>query len=615
MFFDLRPSPFDEPSLARAKAYLNSKSSEEVEALAIAAAQLDVAHRAYLEGATSKAEVRKKLVQCLSLLEGFEERTFEDLVREAQEDRFQWEFASGGPLGSDHSSTDLDPIFSLYETPEEGASSSAAKAQWRWSEKLLYLFPCHVEAEAVRLAGHDRELEDEFELPEGLPVVRRSSEPEPEAPSETVRPDLSPSLRIPSSLLRPELSQTEALETADEPLRRLLEEPSLQAPPPVSDDPLDLELDELLGDTARLPFDQTSKPSLGRMGNESKGDPLSRLLEDSPEESPQLSRASEESFDIDLPPPRDPLEHLLGSIPEPVAQTEPRVLEDSTANLPETDTEPRYQEEPSGEVEAEDPVEVDSVEIESGPEVPSTASLRSADPLENLLFESPEEFLTASPEPQLSESLEEAADLPQESLEHFALGEEAPDSSEPALGAMTEVPPLAEPPEVLEEPSLIPAREEVLGVPLGAPLGEPLAAPLNGDAGDEEFLPESGPYGIEFHQAIPVFRIFDQEKAREYYCDFLGFEVEWEHQSDERSPVYIAIHREGLTIHLTEHHGDCCPGSSVFVWMTELEQFYEELLSKEYPHFEATMEATPYAWFFETIDPFGNRVRFSQPLA
>jgi hypothetical protein len=31
-------------------------------------------------------------------------------------------------------------------------------------------------------------------------------------------------------------------------------------------------------------------------------------------------------------------------------------------------------------------------------------------------------------------------------------------------------------------------------------------------------------------QAIPIFRIFDVAKAKEFYVGFLGFQVDWEHR-------------------------------------------------------------------------------------
>jgi hypothetical protein len=33
-----------------------------------------------------------------------------------------------------------------------------------------------------------------------------------------------------------------------------------------------------------------------------------------------------------------------------------------------------------------------------------------------------------------------------------------------------------------------------------------------------------------FDKAIPILRIFDETKAREFYLDFLGFSVEFEHR-------------------------------------------------------------------------------------
>ena len=33
---------------------------------------------------------------------------------------------------------------------------------------------------------------------------------------------------------------------------------------------------------------------------------------------------------------------------------------------------------------------------------------------------------------------------------------------------------------------------------------------------------------VVFHQTIPILRIFDVEKAKEFYVGFLGFAVDWE---------------------------------------------------------------------------------------
>lgn len=120
---------------------------------------------------------------------------------------------------------------------------------------------------------------------------------------------------------------------------------------------------------------------------------------------------------------------------------------------------------------------------------------------------------------------------------------------------------------------------------------------------------------IEFKQTIPILRIFDVQKAKDFYCGFLGFEVQWEHHFDDDSPAYIEVSRNDMTIHLSEHHGDCTPGSTVFVWMTGIEGFHEEITSRNYKYNRPGLETTFYdAKCVEVIDPFGNRIRFNERI-
>ena len=39
--------------------------------------------------------------------------------------------------------------------------------------------------------------------------------------------------------------------------------------------------------------------------------------------------------------------------------------------------------------------------------------------------------------------------------------------------------------------------------------------------------------------AIPVLRIFSVDKAREFYMDFLGFSLDWEHRFSPDLPLYM----------------------------------------------------------------------------
>jgi uncharacterized glyoxalase superfamily protein PhnB len=121
---------------------------------------------------------------------------------------------------------------------------------------------------------------------------------------------------------------------------------------------------------------------------------------------------------------------------------------------------------------------------------------------------------------------------------------------------------------------------------------------------------------ILFQKSIPILRIFDVEKAKEFYVGFLGFTTDWEHRFTEDFPVYMQISRGNLTLHLTEHHGDCCPGARIFIEMTGLDQLHQEITHKGYKYMSPGIEKTFYnAKCLEVIDPFGNRLTFNEYLS
>lgn len=122
--------------------------------------------------------------------------------------------------------------------------------------------------------------------------------------------------------------------------------------------------------------------------------------------------------------------------------------------------------------------------------------------------------------------------------------------------------------------------------------------------------------GPVFKHAIPILRIFSVEKALEFYGDFLGFSVDWEHRYSDNAPLYAQISRAGLRLHLSEHHGDASPGSTVFVWMRGIKGYHEELIAKDYRYNKPGLEEAGWdAWVMQVSDPFGNRLRFSEPYA
>lgn len=60
-----------------------------------------------------------------------------------------------------------------------------------------------------------------------------------------------------------------------------------------------------------------------------------------------------------------------------------------------------------------------------------------------------------------------------------------------------------------------------------------------------------------------MLRIFDLDRAREFYVDWLGFTVDWEHRFDDTAPLYMQVSRDEVVLHLSEHSGDGTPGTVV----------------------------------------------------
>jgi hypothetical protein len=55
-----------------------------------------------------------------------------------------------------------------------------------------------------------------------------------------------------------------------------------------------------------------------------------------------------------------------------------------------------------------------------------------------------------------------------------------------------------------------------------------------------------------FGKTVPILRIFDEAKAREFYIGFLGFVVDWEHRFEPNMPLYMQVSKDECVLHLSE---------------------------------------------------------------
>ena len=115
-----------------------------------------------------------------------------------------------------------------------------------------------------------------------------------------------------------------------------------------------------------------------------------------------------------------------------------------------------------------------------------------------------------------------------------------------------------------------------------------------------------------FGPITPVLRIFDERKAKEFYAGFLGFSIMFEHRFGENFPLYIGVSLSDCTLHLSEHHGDACPGAHIRIRIDDIDGYITMLSSKDYKFAKpGAPEETPWQTREATVtDPFGNRLTF-----
>lgn len=117
---------------------------------------------------------------------------------------------------------------------------------------------------------------------------------------------------------------------------------------------------------------------------------------------------------------------------------------------------------------------------------------------------------------------------------------------------------------------------------------------------------------MEFSAPIPILRIFDEDKARDFYVGFLGFSVDWEHRFAPGTPLYMQLRLGDAVLHLSEHHGDATPGSSVRIMCDDVDAYCAALNAKAYKYARPGVQDMPWGTRDTTIaDPFGNRITFA----
>ncbi len=115
-------------------------------------------------------------------------------------------------------------------------------------------------------------------------------------------------------------------------------------------------------------------------------------------------------------------------------------------------------------------------------------------------------------------------------------------------------------------------------------------------------------------QVVPALRITDYARSKAFYVDGLGFHIDWEHRFEPHFPVFMQVTRDGLTIYLSEHAGDCQVGGLVHFYVPDVDGWYAEFLARGVP---IQQPPTDEPWGLRDMniaDPDGNQLRICTRL-
>ena len=115
-------------------------------------------------------------------------------------------------------------------------------------------------------------------------------------------------------------------------------------------------------------------------------------------------------------------------------------------------------------------------------------------------------------------------------------------------------------------------------------------------------------------RVIPALRMTDSRRSRAFYIDQLGFRVEWEHRFEPTLPLFMEISRDGMSLYLTEHRGDCQVGGLVHFVIADVDAWHREFQGRGLRATEAPNNDLGFRNMTYT-DPDGNQLRFMEPAS
>lgn len=109
-------------------------------------------------------------------------------------------------------------------------------------------------------------------------------------------------------------------------------------------------------------------------------------------------------------------------------------------------------------------------------------------------------------------------------------------------------------------------------------------------------------------EVFPTLRITDETRSRAFSCDGLGFTVDREHRFEPGLPLFLQIRRDGRSLSLSQHTGDCQVGGLVYLYVPDVDAWYAAACDNGLP---VDGPPTKQPWSlrdFRVTDPDGNQL-------
>ena len=112
-------------------------------------------------------------------------------------------------------------------------------------------------------------------------------------------------------------------------------------------------------------------------------------------------------------------------------------------------------------------------------------------------------------------------------------------------------------------------------------------------------------------RVFPQLRMTNWKRTRAFYEEGLGFTIDWTHQFEPGLPIFAQVTRDGLSLFLTEHSGDCQVGGAAYIVVEDVDALFQEITGRGITVAEPPNDAEWHAREMTIVDPDGNRLRFS----